>query len=224
MFHASSKRDRKKSVWSSSKSTRRRSSTVNYSSSSEQGCLIPIIAILLIIVVVIVLIPSCSSEKATDNFSDNNTSATSENIETTQLDLSVFADDPNISGEIYIEKEYDSWVLEITGVCANNSNKSIQEMLLYLVCCENDDEPIDSYKYTERLSLKNLAAGETRSVDWTSGTTTYGKKTFVLYVGYILYEDGSEWGTEKINHEAVVTRGMCIPLTYKEVEKASWKE
>ena len=97
-------------------------------------------------------------------------------------------------------------------------------MLLYLVSCRNGDEPIDSSEYAKRLSLKNLAAGETRSVDWTSGTSVDDKENFVLYVGYILYEDGSEWGTEKINHEAVVTRGFCIPLTYKEVEKASWKE
>ena len=144
--------------------------------------------------------------------------------ETITPDLSAYEGNPNISGNVYIEKEFDSWVIEVTGKCTNNTNKPIEKLKLYLICCKGADKPIDSNENAKTITLENIDCGKTITFDRTSGTTTYGKKDFMIYVSYILYKDGSEWGKEEIDHSAIVTKNISIPLTFKEVEKASWKQ
>ena len=241
VYHAPSRRGQQPTLRSLSKSSRRKSkkyysynkaqnqnniiATNKKEAPSTKGCFSAMLVLLIIIVVVVILLSSGSNNTSENSLSTTDASLeTSSVVEVSEVDLSAYQDDPNILGNIYIQKEYDNWVLEITGECTNNSSKPIQEITFYLVCCNDDDKPIDSWKYVKKHTIKGLRSGETRDIDWTSGTTTYGKKEFVLYVGYILYEDGSEWGTKEMNHSAVVSRNITLPLEYQEVEKASWKK
>ena len=216
------KRGRKKSILGAAIISKCRYSYANNAVPSDKpqempkGCIVGIVVFLLLIVLVVAGVGNKSPNKTTD--SDTEVNATTM---PTQPDLTAYDGDPGISGNVYIEKEYDSWVLEITGSCKNNSKKAIKKLTLYLVCCENNATPMESSEYAKHYSIENLGAGKKQEIDWTSGTTTYGDKEFFVYVGYILYEDGSEWGTENINHSAVVTRGITLPNTFQEIEEAS---
>jgi hypothetical protein len=58
----------------------------------------------------------------------------------------------------------------------------------------------------------------------TLGTTTNGEKEFICYIGYILYEDGTTWGTPTIDHKTVITRNERITVSFKEVEEFAWRD
>lgn len=181
-------------------------------------------AFVFIIFVIFCIIIGTSSS---DNSSSNSTPSSAQSVEmdknTEEIDLTAYDRECGVSGRIELEKEFDSHLMETVAYISNNSGKNISKVTLYLVKYYDGDTPIDSWKYTDRLNIENLRLSLSTETEWLLGTTTYGKKVFKAYIGYVLYEDGTELGKEKIDHKAVVTRAAEIDVIFKEVEKFSWE-
>lgn len=199
----------------------------NYQGTSSNG-INPVVgglAVLLLIIVFIVIIANAGKD-TTENQHSNNNSELNASVpnESQVIDITAYEGNSGVTASIDLEKEYDSHLMETISVVKNNSGKDIAEVTLYLVHCYGDDTPLESWEYADRLTIKDLPNGGSKSTEWLLGTTTYGKKTFVGYVGYVLYADGTEWGISKIDHQKVVTRDESISVTFREVEKFSWKK
>ena len=143
--------------------------------------------------------------------SESNSTSESQNDDTPEeetIDLSAFDGTPAVSVSVNIEKEDDSHLIDVVALVTNNSNKKITKMKLYLVKCYDDDTVLESWQYADRPSISDIELGETCRSRWVLGTTTEGAREYRVFVAWILFEDGTEWGTEEIVHKAVVTRGF----------------
>lgn len=199
----------------------------SYSEQNQQpttkGCLAAVLVVIFV-VIMIVIMATTSGNKSGNK--DNTPVVTTEPTVQTEppVDLAPFEGTPAIEASIDIEKEYDSWVLEVDTHVKNNTGKAIQELTLYLICCHDGATPSDSWKYADRLIVKDIKKNKTKDTAWTLGTTTDGEKEFICYIGYILYEDGTTWGTPTIDHKAVITRNERITVSFKEVEEFAWRD
>lgn len=192
--------------------------------SDKVGCLAVLVFIVLLVVFVggIVSGVKNSSDKNKENLTS--TSTITEKITEEQLDLSAYEGSPDVNGKISLVKEYDSWVLEVKTKVTNSSTKNIELLKIYIVTCDYQKTPLESDSYAKTISIENLKSGKTQNGEYIAGTTTYGEKEFIAYVGYIKYEDGSEWGKETLDHKCIVTRNARIDLSFKEVEEFDYKK
>ncbi len=124
------------------------------------------------------------------------------------VDISMFEGVPDVEISVDIEKDLDSHLLEVIALSKNTSNKKITKMILYHVKCYDNDTEMESWKYTDRLTISDIEAGETDRSRWVLGTTDEGATKYSVYIAYVLYEDGTQWGSEEIVHKAVVTRNL----------------
>ena len=124
------------------------------------------------------------------------------------IDLSMFNGNPNIEITIDIEKEEKSSLIELVALSKNSSNKRITKLILYHVKCYGNDTALQSSANTDKLVITDIDVGETKRSRWILGTTTTGATKYNVYIAYILYEDGTQWGSEEITHKAVVTRNL----------------
>lgn len=158
-------------------------------------------AILPLIMCCILLLFGCD----TPNHTQNNSTEQSESKE---IDLTVFNGTPDIDVSVDIEKEDDSHLIDVVALVKNNSDQKITKMKLYLVKCYDDDTVLESWQYADRPSISDIEAGETSRSRWVLGTTTEGAREYKVFIAWVLFEDGTEWGSEDIVHEAVVTCGL----------------
>ena len=124
------------------------------------------------------------------------------------INLSKFNGNPDIEITINIEQEEKSSLIELVALSKNSSNKKITKLILYHVKCYGNDTALQSSSHTDKLVITDIAAGETKRSRWILGTAPAGATKYNVYVAYILYEDGTQWGAEEIIHEAVVTRNL----------------
>ena len=186
------------------------------------GCLGCGTFVLIVFVIFCIIIGTSS-----DDSSSNSATSSIQSVEMSnngEIDLTAFDGECGVSGRIELEREFDSHLMETVTYVNNNSGKNISKVTLYMVHCYDGASPIDSWKYADRLNVENISVGTSKRTEWLLGTTTYGKKDFKAYIGYVLYEDGTEWGKETIDHKAVVTKNATIEVIFEEVEKFSWKE
>ena len=160
--------------------------------------------VIVLILAMVILITSCGGGNVSAPTQEPSEVPTEETI----LDLSAFEGECPVTVKADIEKEADSWLLDVNIKATNNSDKHITQLMLYFVKCYDDDSAIESWEYCDRLKFENIATGETKDSRWVLGTTDEGAREYLLYVAYVLYDDGSSWGEEKINHESVVTVGV----------------
>lgn len=169
------------------------------------------LSILLILATSLCVLSSCSSANNTGSGipnPDNSTDIDKNAPSMIDIDLSAFEGDCGVSVKVDIEKESDSHLMDVNVLATNNSGKEISTLILYFVHCYDNDTALESRKYADKLKLENIPAGETPRGRWILGTTTLGAREYKVYVGYVLYADGSQWGNEDIDHTAVVTRGV----------------
>ena len=124
------------------------------------------------------------------------------------VDLSMFNGNPDIEITVDIEKEEKSSLIELIAISKNASNKKISKLILYHVKCYGTDTAIQSSSHTDKLVITDIDTGETKRSRWVLGTTTAGATKYNVYIAYVLYEDGTAWGSEEITHKAVVTRNL----------------
>ena len=62
--------------------------------------------------------------------------------------------------------------------------------------------------------MEDISAGDTKHGRWVLGTTTVGALEYRVYVAYVLYSDGTEWGKETVEHNAVVMRSEEVDVCY----------
>lgn len=130
------------------------------------------------------------------------------------VDLSAFEGESGITATVDIEKESDSHLLDVNILATNNSQKDISTLILYFVKCYNTEGPLKNWQYSDRLKFEDISAGDTKHARWVLGTTTVGALEYKVYVAYILYSDGTKWGKETVEHNAVVTRSEEVDVCY----------
>lgn len=220
VFHASARRGRPKKLWKASKKTTKRNTTsmpkmqnVNYqemqpSNTGCMGCLTFFIVVAVIISIIAMAIPNNNDKENTNNQTSEITETTETEHSIQEIDLSAFEGDCGVSAKVDIEKEADTHLMDVNILATNTSQKKISTLILYFVKCYDDNTVLESWEYCDRLKFEDIAVNETKHSRWVLGTTTLGAREYRVYVGYVLFEDGTEWGTEKIDHAAVVTRGV----------------
>ncbi len=211
-YHATPSINRKQKIDSS------RSKTTN-------GCLGPALTAVIIFVAFVIMISSIISDSENHDNPDN--SNTSEQNETTSsiqeevtpppiIDLTAFEGESGVSATVDIEKESDSHLIDVNILATNGSQKDIAKLTLYLVKCYNYEGPLQNWQYCDRLKFENIPAGDTQHSRWVLGTTTTGAYEYRVYVAYVLFTDGTEWGTEEVDHASVVTRAEEVDVCYYE--------
>lgn len=158
---------------------------------------------IVLILAMVSLLAACESGNVSAPTQEPPEVSTEESI----LDLSAFEGECPVTVNADIEKEADSWLLDVNIKATNNSDKHITQLMLYFVKCYDNNSAIESWEYCDRLTFQDISVGETKDSRWVLGTTDVGAREYLLYVAYVLYDDGSSWGEEKINHESVVTVG-----------------
>lgn len=155
-----------------------------------------------------------------DTETDTNTPSNGiDSVSKEPVDISVFDGETGMLITIDIEKEPDSHLLGVSLFAENISGKDISKAIAYFVKCYDQATPLDSWEYSNRITLEEIAAGDTGFIRTLLGTTTQGARGYRIDVAYILYADGTEWGTPEINHKAIVTRGAEGETTYTEVDE-----
>lgn len=223
------KRSRKKTSYRSNiyNNAYQKTNVTNSSTTTAVGCAFAIlIGFVAFIIFIIILGTSIGTGNISDIENENQitTLSDTETLPPQTIDISAYSEKSEIAATIDIEKEIDSHLMETAVVLRNNSSKDIKTVVLYLVHCYGEDTPMESWQYNDKLTLKDIPSNTSKKAEWTLGTTTYGKKTFVGYIGYIQYTDGTEWGLSEIDHQKIVTRNEIVPVSFNEVEKHSWRQ
>ena len=148
----------------------------------------------------------------TDSTANTPTSSDDDKKQEETVDLSMFNGNPDIEITVDIEKEEKSSLIELIAISKNASNKKISKLILYHVKCYGTDTAMQSSSHTDKLVITDIDTGETKRSRWVLGTTTAGATKYNVYIAYVLYEDGTAWGSEEITHKAVVTRNLQVDV------------
>ena len=175
--------------------------------------LMPLLAVVIILVVLVAVISS-NAGKSTSNVSLSPTEASQPEETLPIVDLSAFDGDCGVTATVDIEKESGSHLLDVNILATNNTQKDISKLTLYFVKCYNTEGPLKNWEYSDRLKFEDISAGETKHGRWVLGTTNVGALEYRVYVAYVLYSDGTEWGKETVEHNAVVTRAEEVDVCY----------
>lgn len=175
--------------------------------------LIPVLTVVIIFVVLFGVIAS-NGGKSSNNSSSVSTESNKQEETIPTVDLSAFEGKCGVTATVDIEKESDSHLLDVNILATNNSQKDISKLILYFVKCYNTEGPLKNREYCDRLKFEDISAGDTKHSRWVLGTTTVGALEYRVYVAYVLYSDGTEWGKETVDHNEVVTKAEEVDVCY----------
>lgn len=167
--------------------------------------------ILYAFVIVILCLSTFTGCDSTEYDTPNTLSNPTENDDT-PVDISAYTGMPQLNISVDIEKDPDSHLFDCVAIVTNNSGKTITEMNLYLVKCYDNETPLNSWRYCDRLRINDLLNGATDRSRWVLGTTTEGASDYKVYLSFVQYEDGSTWGLSDIDHKTVVTRNAEVDV------------
>jgi len=214
-----SRRGRKSNPFkSTSRTTRRR--TQNIGEIDNTVLILSGIILLVMIVGFIWFMISAINWLNSSNYEEQNVSASSPEIieSSSYVDLAAFEGECGVDASVEIEKEKTSYLLDVNIILTNTSSKNISSAILYLVKCYDDDTPIESWQYCDRLLFEDIDVNASSKERWLLGTTTQGAREYKVYVAYVLFEDGTSWGNETINHEEVIKRNVQVDVNFTSIE------
>ena len=166
-----------------------------------------------LIIVCCFIFSACDNVDSPDDKDISINDNTSPAPEEEPIDISSFQGNPEI--DIFIDIEETSQKSSYSyynciAAIKNNTGKTISELKLYVVECYDNQSPIESGAYTERLKAVNIDTDKLNRYQWSFSAKN--PTNFVAYLAYIKYEDGTTWGNEEINHKAVITKNFEIDV------------